>query len=742
MKRQSVGGEKNRRLNGRTAIGSEKRGSHLHSLAALNGAAVRSSDLPLSEMLATLFDGVCVIDPNDGNILFANLAFEEMLGYPHGELLGYAIAKLEEDRGDGAMSGACRLRKKDGTWCACRVRTLPFSSGRDDHRILRIYSDVTKIGDLQDRLRKVADETEAAARLRVQEITRANEVLQAENMERRRAEEVLQTEADRLTEIIATQYEIARAGHELLPVLTMIVHRAQKLTGADSAVVDLLEADWLVRRVAVGAAADTVGLRLRMRTSLSGECILKRGVVRCDNAETDPRVDWNAAMKSGFRSVVALPLLRNQEPVGALKVMSTRGSAFCERDLHTLELLSGLVSTAMSNAAEFEVEEALLTERTRAVSALKARSRQQDVVTELGHRALAGGEIQALLDYALARVQEILQVDACDIFERESGESGLIMRAGAGWDGAPIQAATVPHGSGSPAGGALLTGEPVVVEDFHHEHRFPWPLFLRARGIVSSVSVAMHGRGEPCRVLSAHATLQHSFSSDEIHFLQSIANVLAAAMEQRRLEEELLEVCGREQRRIGQDLHDGLCQELVGMQYRLESLKALLAGWPEAVGEAAKIGSYMAGAITKARTLARCFLPVEMGAEALTAAFRDLTAHTSELFRISCVFQQEGSIRLPDQVVSTEIYRIAQEALHNAVKHGHADAIRVSLRRERGHVVLTVTDNGIGFPPKASLRPGMGLRIMHYRSDLIGATLSIGPAAGGGTMVECRLKLS
>ena len=124
------------------------------------------------------------------------------------------------------------------------------------------------------------------------------------------------------------------------------------------------------------------------------------------------------------------------------------------------------------------------------------------------------------------------------------------------------------------------------------------------------------------------------------------------------------------------------------------------------------------------------------------SALRELTTDSSKLFHMSCRFDCPRPVLVPSNAVATHLYRIAQEAITNAVKHGHARSVVVSLSRSRSRATLTVSDNGAGFPRDVRAVHGMGLRIMQYRADTIGAILTIEGANRKGTKVLCQFKLS
>jgi len=218
-------------------------------------------------------------------------------------------------------------------------------------------------------------------------------------------------------------------------------------------------------------------------------------------------------------------------------------------------------------------------------------------------------------------------------------------------------------------------------------------------------------------------------------------NVLAIVRDitrRKRLEREILEISGREQRRIGQDLHDSLCQHLAGIGFMGKVLEKKIAGHrdlkPADVSEMVRL---IDQAITMTRGFARGLNTVRREAEGLRMALSSLAANMEKLFSISCPVIYEEEIQIPDPEAATHLYRIVQEALNNAIKHGKVDTVTIALRRREGTVVLTVADNGCGIRNAVHQGKGMGLNIMEYRASMIGASLEIADDETGGTRVTC-----
>ena len=212
--------------------------------------------------------------------------------------------------------------------------------------------------------------------------------------------------------------------------------------------------------------------------------------------------------------------------------------------------------------------------------------------------------------------------------------------------------------------------------------------------------------------------------------------------ERRRLERELLDISEQESQRIGRDLHDGLGSLLTGVAMRTQALsQALAKGQPIKAKDLERIAEWIEEGSSHAQALARGFNPVTLETESLSAAMQELALMVQNMTGISCIF--EGTEALPriQGTVATQLYRIAQEAVHNAAKHAQCKCIQIHLAVETDHLILTVHDDGVGFPQDVCADAGMGLHIMPYRAHIIGAYFSIKSTPGVGTLVSCTLPM-
>jgi diguanylate cyclase (GGDEF)-like protein len=204
--------------------------------------------------------------------------------------------------------------------------------------------------------------------------------LEVEVAERQRAEDALRQEGERFAAVIATQQEIATSDLGLNAIMTLIATRCQTLTGADGAALRLIEDGEVVFRAVSGRAEPNLGTRSKITDGISGECIRIGKPLRCNDSETDPHVNLESSRREGTRSTVVVPLHHERRIVGVLQIMSPERYAFSAMDVHTLQLMTGLITAAMSHAAEYAAKQTMLAEAIE-------RAERDPLTGLLNHRA-------------------------------------------------------------------------------------------------------------------------------------------------------------------------------------------------------------------------------------------------------------------------------------------------------------------------------------------------------------------
>lgn len=208
-----------------------------------------------------------------------------------------------------------------------------------------------------------------------------------------------------------------------------------------------------------------------------------------------------------------------------------------------------------------------------------------------------------------------------------------------------------------------------------------------------------------------------------------------------KLEREILSIADSERQRIGQDLHDDICQQLVAIEFMVEAMAARLDAKSPVADQAHSISFHLRSVIDHTREIARGMAPnLPDHPESLMTALQDLADRTTKVFQRECRFECPQPVLSTDAATTMHLYRIAQEAVANAIKHGQARCITIRLFRNGGDIVLGVKDDGNGASPNPEKRRGMGLRVMQYRAGVIGGSLMFQRVPHEGTSVVCTVK--
>jgi signal transduction histidine kinase len=217
--------------------------------------------------------------------------------------------------------------------------------------------------------------------------------------------------------------------------------------------------------------------------------------------------------------------------------------------------------------------------------------------------------------------------------------------------------------------------------------------------------------------------------------------LVAAREEHLRLENEILAASERERHTIGADLHDNLGQLLTAIELMCATAKADAASHPPLAQQLDHIGRMLREAIAQTRFLARGLVPIGNDPDALQIGLAELAGRTNALGRVRCTFDSPEPITLPNPHVAGHLYRIAQEAVNNALKHAKAKNVIVRLAQTGGELRLEIVDDGVGLPNKRTPRASVGLGVMQHRAAIIGAELTVASRRGEGVSIVCRLKL-
>ncbi len=273
-------------------------------------------------------------------------------------------------------------------------------------------------------------------------------------------------------------------------------------------------------------------------------------------------------------------------------------------------------------------------------------------------------------------------------------------------------------------------------------------LSLQFQGMMTVSLLALTNTARAVTAKGDYNVRAPRISRDEIGevataFNQMLAHISESMAERRKLEEEILRISENERARIGQDIHDGLCQQLVGVTFVSKLLQEQLkAAHPQGSVAAGEIIRLLQDAINQARDISHALYPAHIAEEGLCGAIEHLASQINATSGIRCHLHCEDHVILKDNLLSLHLYRIAQESLNNAVKHAKPQNITIRMTHADDHLELAIEDDGRGIPDDGHRSGGMGLKIMRYRANMLGGTLSIKRRPEGGTIVSCRCPFS
>lgn len=295
---------------------------------------------------------------------------------------------------------------------------------------------------------------------------------------------------------------------------------------------------------------------------------------------------------------------------------------------------------------------------------------------------------------------------------------------------------------GKTLGRDLISREIIGMKLARLPERFPSiPKELVRQGMKNGLQVIQSGRTQ---IFEHRITRARSVDYYEVLLTVSgddeVLGIMRDITERRRLENQVLEISEWEQQRIGQDLHDSLSQQLAGIAYLGKVLEQKLTAQSMAEAKDAKeIISLIDDAITQTKGLARGLYPIRLEDLGLMNALDELSHTVEKLFAVPCRFAYDCPLLVHDTITAIHLYRIAQEAVNNAIKHGRAKNIVIGLTTDNGMTSLSISDNGTGFRKGHKDGKGMGISTMKYRANMIGATIDI-RSDKNGAIVNCSFQ--
>jgi signal transduction histidine kinase len=259
---------------------------------------------------------------------------------------------------------------------------------------------------------------------------------------------------------------------------------------------------------------------------------------------------------------------------------------------------------------------------------------------------------------------------------------------------------------------------------------------IPAGGLASAVVVPVFVDRKVAAVVECFSRARIEKDPAVVRLMGAVGSELGQIAERKRLQEGYSEAVWQQQRRTAQELHDGLGQSLTGLHMLGTSLSDSLKD-PDSAKLARKLADGLGKVLEQIRGIAKGVFPVDLDAEGLMAALKTLVEDMGAASGVACRFECPDPVLVEDHRGAMHLYRIAQEALTNAIKHGRPREVVVSLRPTEEGIQLRIADDGIGMPPSPDRKEGAGLRIMRYRAAAMDAILRIDNNGGRGTLVTC-----
>lgn len=286
------------------------------------------------------------------------------------------------------------------------------------------------------------------------------------------------------------------------------------------------------------------------------------------------------------------------------------------------------------------------------------------------------------------------------------------------------------------------TQKPIWITRIKDERRLRRREILLKAGLKSGFIFPVCLNSEVLGVIAIYSRVVRPPDKELLTMLHAICHQLGQVMGRRRVERHVLEIIEREQQRIGRDLHDGLCQQLAAIAYICDGLRAALAekSLPQAA-DAARAHRLLGQAIDEARKLARGLSPVRWDSVGLMTALDELASTIRALFGVDCRFRCPRRVTVPSHDTAVHVYRIAQEAINNAITRGEASRITISLSARGEHATLSVRDNGRNLHRSNNQSDGIGIELMNHRARFIDGEFTMRSKNGSSTVAICTFPL-
>ncbi|MGD8243956.1 MAG: GAF domain-containing protein [Anaerolineae bacterium] len=426
-------------------------------------------------------------------------------------------------------------------------------------------------------------------------------------------------------------------------------------------------------------------------------------------------------------SELAVPIKTREKTIGVLNVQSVQLDAFDESDMAVLQALADQAATAIENARLFQAEQ--------------RRAEQFRVISEVGRRVTSILAVDELMVQMVRLIQKAFGYDQVHMGLVEGDEVVYKVGAGSLWADPQYQfdPQSLKVGEEGITGWVAGTGEPLLVPDVREEPRY---VLMRGSETRSELTVPVKSRRGIIGVLDVQSNQLDAFDESDLVVLQSLANQAAIAIENARLYEQAQRLAVVEERqRLARELHDSVTQALYGTTlYAEAATRQLATGEVELAGDHLReLRDTAQEALREMRLLIFELRPSILDSEGLVNALRARLEAVEERAGLEVELRLEGEIAFPT-AFEEGLYRIAQEALNNTLKHAFARRVSVSLEQDERVLILEIADDGVGFDPSTAVEGGgLGLDGMIERAVQMGAELVLDSKPGAGTRVRVEI---
>jgi signal transduction histidine kinase/putative methionine-R-sulfoxide reductase with GAF domain/predicted hydrocarbon binding protein len=546
--------------------------------------------------------------------------------------------------------------------------------------------------------------------------------------------------ADEAQTILAVQKAIT-SELDVNDVLQMIADEARRLTSTEQGAVYLLDGDELVVSVVSGdVRPEMLGYRLPVKGSIAGLAVETGQPYLISDSQKDERVYGDIIRQVGARTFVIVPLMSNAGPIGTITVANKDSRPLGAEDERILKMLSSGAVVALENARLYRDEQE---QRLQAVRRRQVAEGLRDVLAVLN----SNRPLDYILTFILRQSSQFLSSDAGVIYRMDRQKNLIIREASTDMPAEFDTFTTLPLLLSEP-NQSILNRKPFAVPDLRSrlldyqkkEINFPgmenwFRVMLTHFG--AYISVPLLVRDEIYGALSLYYKEKREFSQEEIDLAVFLADQVALAIENARLRTQVQQsAVATERSRLARDLHDAVTQTLFSASLIAEVLPRIWErNQEEGQRRLAELRELTRGALAEMRTLLLELRPSALVEAELSELFRHLMDAFTGRARLPIDLSIEGDADLPADV-KVALYRIAQEALNNVVKHAEASRVTVRIRCLPEQVELHISDDGCGFDAAILSPEHLGVGIMMERAENIGAVIHINSAVGQGTQIS------